>query len=89
MEIKEEELVAYYFLCIILPTTYSPQSLLCDPNPNSPANSEAAKLYGENRREYNKRVKEIVELSWMDSPAGEMPLLHTCVGGGGCGVVMI
>ena len=46
------------------------QSLLCDPNPNSPANSEAAKLYGENRREYNKRVKEIVELSWMDSPVG-------------------
>ena len=26
------------------------QSLLCDPNPNSPANSEAARLYGENRR---------------------------------------
>ena len=25
------------------------QSLLCDPNPNSPANSEAAKLYSENR----------------------------------------
>eukprot|EP00891_Asterochloris_glomerata_P000859 jgi/Astpho2/859/Aster-00707 len=24
------------------------QSLLCDPNPNSPANSEAARLYGEN-----------------------------------------
>jgi hypothetical protein len=26
-----------------------PQSLLCDPNPNSPANSEAARLYNENR----------------------------------------
>lgn len=25
------------------------QSLLCDPNPNSPANSEAARLYSENR----------------------------------------
>jgi hypothetical protein len=25
------------------------QSLLCDPNPNSPANSEAARLYNENR----------------------------------------
>ena len=25
------------------------QSLLCDPNPNSPANSEAARLYAENR----------------------------------------
>lgn len=40
------------------------QSLLCDPNPNSPANSEAAKLYQENRREYGKRVQAIVEESW-------------------------
>ena len=40
------------------------QSLLCDPNPASPANSEAARLYQENRREYTIRVKEIVEQSW-------------------------
>ena len=40
------------------------QSLLCDPNPSSPANSEAAKLFNENRHEYNKRVKECVEDSW-------------------------
>lgn len=40
------------------------QSLLCDPNPNSPANSEAAKLFQENRREYDKRVQQIVEESW-------------------------
>lgn len=40
------------------------QSLLCDPNPNSPANSEAARLFQENRREYNKRVQKIVEESW-------------------------
>ena len=68
----------------------APQSLLCDPNPNSPANSEAARLYGENRhacygavaavrmrrageltrrahrREYNRKVKEVVEESWKD-----------------------
>jgi len=37
------------------------QSLLCDPNPNSPANAEAAKLYQENRREYNRRVVQNVE----------------------------
>mmetsp|Transcript_42297 Transcript_42297/g.109700 ORF Transcript_42297/g.109700 Transcript_42297/m.109700 type:complete len:162 (-) Transcript_42297:348-833(-) len=49
------------------------QSLLCDPNPNSPANSEAARLYSENRREYNRRVKEIVENSWMDEPTKEAP----------------
>ena len=42
------------------------QSLLCDPNPSSPANSEASGLYNENRRGYNRRVREIVEQSWMD-----------------------
>ena len=41
------------------------QSLLCDPNPNSPANSEAAQLYSSNKREYNRRVREIVEQSWV------------------------
>merc|ERR1712130_681676 len=40
------------------------QSLLTDPNPNSPANVEAAKLYQENRREYEKRVAMVVEQSW-------------------------
>eukprot|EP00026_Physarum_polycephalum_P016003 Phypoly_transcript_16823.p1 GENE.Phypoly_transcript_16823~~Phypoly_transcript_16823.p1 ORF type:complete len:157 (-),score=15.53 Phypoly_transcript_16823:374-802(-) len=40
------------------------QSLLCDPNPNSPANSEAARLFQENKREYSRKVKEIVEASW-------------------------
>eukprot|EP01084_Bolivina_argentea_P015681 29393_1 len=42
------------------------QSLLTDPNPNSPANVEAAKLYQENRREYEKRVQMVVEQSWDD-----------------------
>uniref|UniRef100_A0A914KKD9 E2 ubiquitin-conjugating enzyme n=1 Tax=Meloidogyne incognita TaxID=6306 RepID=A0A914KKD9_MELIC len=41
------------------------QSLLDEPNPNSPANSQAAQLYRENRREYEKRVHAIVEQSWM------------------------
>jgi len=41
------------------------QSLLCDPNPNSPANAEAARLYLEDRREYNKRVLQCVEESWL------------------------
>ncbi|PKA66069.1 Ubiquitin-conjugating enzyme E2 2 [Apostasia shenzhenica] len=40
------------------------QSLLCDPNPNSPANSEAARLFSENKREYNRRVRSVVEQSW-------------------------
>lgn len=42
------------------------QSLLTDPNPNSPANSEAARLYTENRKLYERRVKEMVEVSWQD-----------------------
>lgn len=41
------------------------QSLLDEPNPNSPANNTAAQLYQENRREYEKRVASIVEESWI------------------------
>jgi ubiquitin-conjugating enzyme E2 A len=42
------------------------QSLLADPNPNSPANAEASRLYIENRREYERRVVEVVERSWLE-----------------------
>jgi len=42
------------------------QSLLHDPNPNSPANAQAAQLYTENRREYTKKVREVVEASLYD-----------------------
>lgn len=47
------------------------QSLLSDPNPNSPANSEAARLFVEDRREYNRRVKAAVQLTWTDDGTGE------------------
>jgi len=40
------------------------QSLLTDPNIESPANAEAAKLHSENIQEYYKRVRESVENSW-------------------------
>eukprot|EP00923_Selenidium_pygospionis_P016334 GHVN01028597.1.p1 GENE.GHVN01028597.1~~GHVN01028597.1.p1 ORF type:complete len:263 (-),score=61.53 GHVN01028597.1:549-1337(-) len=40
------------------------QSLLSDPNPLSPANEEAARLYAENRREYDRRVQSCVTESW-------------------------
>eukprot|EP00069_Balaena_mysticetus_P017744 bmy_10754T0 len=46
--------------------TYFRTSLLDEPNPNSPANSQAAQLYQENKREYEKRVSAIVEQSWRD-----------------------
>lgn len=45
------------------------QSLLSDPNPNSPANSEAARLYVENRVAYDKKVAECVEASWVAAEA--------------------
>lgn len=51
------------------------QSLLDEPNPNSPANSQAAQLYQENKREYEKRVTAIVEQSWVDVWASE-PLYY-------------
>ena len=44
----------------------SVQSLLCDPNPKSPANNEAAELFAKNPKEYEQRVKEIVEASILD-----------------------
>ena len=54
------------------------QSLLDEPNPNSPANSVAAQLYQENRREYDKRVAATVESSWTQDPSdaddGSVPM---------------
>uniref|UniRef100_H2ZE32 E2 ubiquitin-conjugating enzyme n=1 Tax=Ciona savignyi TaxID=51511 RepID=H2ZE32_CIOSA len=40
------------------------QSLLDEPNPNSPANNQAAQLYTDNRREYERKVAKVVEKSW-------------------------
>ncbi|CAH8484203.1 unnamed protein product [Heterobilharzia americana] len=40
------------------------QSLLGDPNPNSPANTTAAELFEEDKRQYETQVRAIVEESW-------------------------
>jgi ubiquitin-conjugating enzyme E2 A len=40
------------------------RSLLTDPNPDSPANTEAAKLYTQDRKAYERRVRAIVEETW-------------------------
>ena len=45
------------------------QSLLCDPNPNSPANSEAARMYTECRREYDKRVQARATTAGLNHPS--------------------
>lgn len=55
-------------LCYVITKSikYLLQSLLDEPNPNSPANSLAAQLYQENKREYEKRVATVVEQSWLN-----------------------
>jgi ubiquitin-conjugating enzyme E2 A len=40
------------------------RSLLADPNPDSPANQEAARLFLNSPLHYHAKVKEVVELSW-------------------------
>ena len=40
------------------------QSLLHDPNPDSPANGQAAAMYKDNRREYERIVRQMTEASW-------------------------
>jgi len=60
------------------------QSLLHDPNPNSPANAEAAQLYRENMKEYVRRVKATVEESWLDPE--EIATLDEGSGADGAGV---
>lgn len=42
------------------------QSLLGDPNPESPANGEAAVLFSNDKREYNRIVRKITEKSWSE-----------------------
>jgi hypothetical protein len=51
-----------YDVCAVLTSI---RSLLNDPNPNSPANNEAAKLFLENRRLYESKVRKLVEESIM------------------------
>lgn len=43
------------------------QSLLTDPNPNSPANPEAAELYQKDRMTYDARVRKIAQESLEDA----------------------
>ena len=61
LDILQKAWSAIYYVRAILTSI---QSLLPDPNPDSPANAEAAKLYTDDRKEYNRRVMEIVEQGW-------------------------
>lgn len=51
----------YDVLAILL----SIQSLLCEPNPTCTGGLEASMLFSENKLEYNRRIKETVERSWV------------------------
>lgn len=58
------DFIRFSFVNVAVPIFCHHQSydrLLTDPNPNSPANSEAASLFRENLREYNRRVTQCVE----------------------------
>ncbi len=47
------------------------RSLLTDPNPASPANSEAALLYQNHRRDYERRVRECIDQQLMEDNDNE------------------
>ena len=49
------------------------QSLLNDPNPSSPLNSDAARLFKNNRDEYNRRVREESARMKASQPELEVP----------------
>ena len=61
LDILQKEWVATYSLGTVL---QSIQQLLADPNPDSPANIEAANMFVSNKREYRRRVRQCVEASW-------------------------
>lgn len=61
LDILTKEWTAIYDVFTILTSI---QTLLTDPNPESPANAEAARLFSDNKTEYYKKVKDCVENSW-------------------------
>ena len=50
----------------IISALISIQSMLDDPNPSSPAHSEAAKVYKENKELYLKKIQETYKLNNKD-----------------------
>ena len=62
LDILQKNWVSSYTLGSVL---QSIQQLLSDPNPDSPANTEASSLFVDDKREYLRRVRECVEASWI------------------------
>mmetsp|Transcript_23113 Transcript_23113/g.57852 ORF Transcript_23113/g.57852 Transcript_23113/m.57852 type:complete len:152 (-) Transcript_23113:44-499(-) len=61
LDILQKQWAQIYDVAAILTSI---QSLLSDPNPNSPANANAADLFQRDPRRYYESVRECVELSW-------------------------
>ncbi|OII76551.1 ubiquitin-conjugating enzyme family protein [Cryptosporidium andersoni] len=64
LDILQQQWSPVFDICAILTCI---QSLLNDPNPNSPANAEAAQMYTENRLEYYEKVQQCVRASWEEA----------------------
>lgn len=60
MDIIQDQWSPCHSVCSILTSV---QSLLTDPNPQSPANPEAAQLLTHHLADYNKRVRRIAQKS--------------------------
>eukprot|EP00761_Pharyngomonas_kirbyi_P006858 gb/GECH01006867.1/.p1 GENE.gb/GECH01006867.1/~~gb/GECH01006867.1/.p1 ORF type:complete len:154 (+),score=11.80 gb/GECH01006867.1/:1-462(+) len=60
LDIIQEKWTPIYSVSSILTSI---QSLLADPNCSSPANAEASALYSSDRKQYNRRVRRMVERS--------------------------
>jgi len=60
MDIIQDQWSPCHNVCTLLTSI---QSLLCDPNPASPANPEAAQLFTTDKPAYNKRVRRLAQLS--------------------------
>eukprot|EP00922_Rhytidocystis_sp_ex-Travisia-forbesii_P029175 GHVS01042727.1.p1 GENE.GHVS01042727.1~~GHVS01042727.1.p1 ORF type:complete len:163 (-),score=23.46 GHVS01042727.1:188-676(-) len=65
LDILQNQWSAMYDISAVLTSI---QSLLNDPNPNSPANPEAARIFTEDKTAYSMHVLKCVEDSW-DVPA--------------------
>ena len=60
MDIIQDKWSPIHNVCSILTSV---QSLLTDPNPASPANPDAARLFTQSLTEYNRRVRRIAQKS--------------------------
>jgi len=58
MDIIQDQWSPIHNVCTLLTSI---QSLLTDPNPASPANPEAAQLYTEDVKQYNRRVRRLAQ----------------------------